>query len=123
MDSIQEALAPVLQDVAATTEVRLEVEFGTSGVDGPWVRIGTSDGSATTFHINPAGTHAEQVAAAAEQVQEVIIEEQWARASNWPMCPRHRSTHPLEVATPAAEAWWKCPIDDAPVAPIGALRI
>lgn len=123
MDAIQEALALVLRDVASTTDVRLQVEHGASGVDGPWVRSVTSDGSVTTFHLNTAGTEAEQVAAAAEQVQEVVIEELWTWASNWPMCPRHRSTHPLQIAVASGEAWWQCPADDTSVARFGALRL
>lgn len=124
VNAIEEALAPVLRDVSSTTDLHLRIEDGDwSDELGPYVRIAAPDGSATSVHINLANTEAERIVAAAEQVQDIVIEEHWARASNWPMCPAHRSTHPLQVALRSTEAWWTCPADQTAVSPVGALRL
>lgn len=124
MNAIQEALEPVLRDVSATTDVSLTVGASDQADEhGPYVWIGTSDGGATMVRINATDTVAERVAAVADQVQEIVIEELWTRASNWPMCPAHRSTHPLQVGMTPAGPWWTCPTDRAAVAAVGDLRV
>ena len=124
MNAMQEALEPILRDVSATTDVRLTIGNGDrSDEHGPSAWIAMSDGSATMVRINLADTVAERVAAVADQVQEIVIEELWARASNWPICPAHRSTHPLQVAMTPAGPSWTCPTDRAAVAAVGDLRL
>ena len=124
MNAIQEALEPVLRDVSATTDVRLTIgDSDRSDQHGPYVWITASDGSATMVRSNLTDTVAERVAAVADLVQEIVIEELWARASNWPMCPAHRSTHPLQVAMTPAGPWWACPADRAAVSAVGDLRL
>ncbi len=56
----------------------------------------------------------------ADRMQEHFSElvEAWGQAR--PRCPRH--THPLAPAQREGAAWWACPADKTPVAPIGALK-
>jgi hypothetical protein len=124
MTAIKDALEHVLRDVASTTDVFLRVEDGDwTNEQGPDVLIVTPNGGTTGIFLNLADTETDRIVAVAEQVQEVVIEELWARASNWPMCPAHRSSHPMQAALSAGEAWWACPADHAPVARIGELRL
>ena len=124
MELIREALAPVLRDVQATTDVQLTVRDGAEPeTHGPWAWVDTSAGSTIGFPLDPADTEPERILAAAEQVQELLIEELWARASNWPMCPSHRSSHPMQAKLVSDQAWWCCPTDSSLVARIGTLRL
>jgi hypothetical protein len=106
MNPIHEALEPVLRDVAATSDVELAI--GSDGRNDDYeacVWIATSDGDTALVRIDLGGTVAERVAAVADQVQEIVIEEQSARASNWPMCPSHRSTHPTSSRGFSYRSW------------------
>ena len=125
MKPIEEALEPVLRDVVATTEVRLTMgDASATDLDGSRAWITSPDGSATMIRIDLTSTMAERIAAVAEQVQEIVVEELAAvRASNWPMCPSHRSTHPLMSAVTPAGPAWTCPINGAEVAAVGDLRL
>ena len=42
--------------------------------------------------------------------------------SNWPGCPFHSDSHPLEPAVIADTALWRCPKTAEPVGAIGELR-
>lgn len=124
MELIRMALAPVLRDVEATTDVRLAIENGAqSEAQGPWVLVRVPDGSGTGVYLNLGDSESERIRAVAEQVQDIVIEELWARASNWPMCPSHRSAHPMQTMLIDDEAWWGCPADSSSVSRIGALRL
>lgn len=124
MDPVDEPLAPVLRDVAATTDLVVYVEqTATDSESATEVLVGVADGTSTTIFFEFAESEAEHIFLAAEAVQEIVIEEQSARSSNWPMCPIHRSTHPLQARLVADEAWWTCPADSSPVTRIGTLRL
>jgi hypothetical protein len=123
MSVIQDALAPVLRDVAATTDVDLQIEVGGWSTElGPSALIQAGRG-ATGVYVRLADSESERVIAATEAVQEVVIEELWARASNWPMCPAHRSSHPMDARSVSEQAWWVCPADGALVALVGTLKL
>jgi len=123
------ALAPFLRDVAATTDLDLRVEYVRVEHDDPRDQPGLSamvwapSGSGTGVHLDSWASEAERILAAAEALQDLVIEEQWARASNWPMCPTHRSSHPLVPSMIDDVPYWNCPLDDSPVARIGELRL
>lgn len=123
VSTIHDALAPILRDVAATTEVRVSIDEGGWSTDlGPSALIQT-EGGRVGVYVRLEDSEAERVVAAAEKVQEAVIEELWARASNWPMCPLHRSTHPMEARVVSERAWWTCPTDQSPIALVGELKL
>ncbi|NIH67920.1 hypothetical protein [Modestobacter marinus] len=65
----------------------------------------------------------EEIADVADRVQDWTIEELWGIApTNWPRCPRHPDSHPLQARVRDAAAWWVCPRDDVPVSLVGSLR-
>jgi hypothetical protein len=108
-----------MRDVAETTDVRLGIDEGGWSTDlGPSALV---DG--TGVYVRLEVSEAERVVAAAEAVQDIVIDELAARASNWPMCPAHRSSHPMEAKLVADQAWWICPADRSPVALIGSLKL
>ncbi len=119
-DALITALDPVLNDL------------GRSGV-GVWLlradsplqstRLGSGilqapDGSTTGIQIDLDQTAAEQVAAVASVVQDIVVED--FILAPWPRCPVHRSGgHPLLAAVNGRDAVWTCPIDSAVIATIG----
>jgi len=65
----------------------------------------------------------EQLARVAGQVQDWASEElHGTPAANWPPCPEHPGTHPLEAAVRDGAARWSCPETGAAVAAVGGLR-
>ena len=120
---LREALEPVLHDLA---RAGLEPpEFDSTDwagdSDRASVMMWRADGSGAGVSVARAAPLVERVVEAADQVQEWAIEGQlWGRApTNWPSCPRHPSTHPLEPVVVTAEAVWVCPRDRSVVALIG----
>ena len=80
------------------------------------------DGSQTGIHLLLDQVPEEPVARVADQVHEWVIEELWTSApTNWPPCPHHPTTHPLEVALRDGGCWWVCPSDGTPFSRLGEL--
>lgn len=70
------------------------------------------------------GSSAEQVAQLAADLQEWEMEELWrvGRQTNWPECPDHPATHPLDADVNEIEvAVWRCPRTRRVICPIGQL--
>lgn len=123
-DEALEALAPVLRDVAATTDVRLSIEH-THYHDGePSVRVSASPGvSAVWIGIHDYDDPQERIAIATDAIQEFVIEELWRRGSNWPVCRAHPTTHPMEVRWTSEGPCWSCPVDSSVTVEIGSLKL
>ena len=77
------------------------------------------DGSATG--IDPDLPLAEL----ADRVQDWAVEDLWTRGlpTNWPPCPAHPGTHPLDAAEDRERAVWRCPATGAVIAEVGSLPI
>jgi hypothetical protein len=129
------ALAPVLRDLEATCDVTLELsdDWPEPPVDSPlfrpWhrspelsVMVHEPSGSSTGISIE-GGSLPEQIAALADQLQDVAVETLWRAGlpASWPACPTHPRTHPLEAHVTLARAAWRCPRTFAVVADIGDL--
>jgi hypothetical protein len=89
----------------------------------PGVIVWSPDGSGTGVSVWRSESEAERVASMADQVQEWAIEELWGdhASTNWPPCPHHPDSHPLEATVRDQSAVWVCPGDGQMVALIGAL--
>jgi hypothetical protein len=120
------ALAPVFADVTATGAPVPRV------VDDGWA---ADPGSATAMLWSGDGSHGagisvaldrprpEQVRQVADMVQDWVIDELWGTtATNWPRCPHHPTTHPLQPVVRDGAARWSCPRDGTAVAVVGTLR-
>jgi hypothetical protein len=61
----------------------------------------------------------------ASQVQDWAVEDLWSRGlpTNWPRCPVHPGTHPLEAADSGGKAVWRCPAEGRSIADVGSLPI
>jgi hypothetical protein len=123
-DVLIRALAPVLADVrAAGLEVpRVDAEHWTEEDDCPSAMLWLGR-SGHGVAVDRQATEAERVVEAADTAQEMVIEgELWARgATNWPRCPTHPATHPIEARVVDDVAAWVCPVSGDVVAPIGGL--
>jgi hypothetical protein len=85
--------------------------------------VWSPDGSGMGIWLTLAVSRAQQIARVADQVQEWAIGELWGSApTNWPPCPHHPTTHPLEAEVRDGAAWWSCPKDGTAVAVVGTLR-
>lgn len=83
----------------------------------------SGDGTGQGISVHRDESAAEQVVEAAGHVQEWAIEELWRRGArtNWPPCPLHPTTHPLQPVVRGSVAAWECPADGTAVAAIGDL--
>ncbi len=123
-DLLREALEPVLRDVAATGAPMPDVRDGdwAGDADTASAVLWSRDGNGAGVQVRLSGSGADRVAHVADQVQEFVIEElAGLAATNWPVCPRHPTTHPLEAMSKDGVAVWACPAEPIPVSPIGAL--
>lgn len=123
-DVLARALEPVLRDLRKTGIPEPRV------IDNDWTDIPDLATAALLSRLGRTGISVhrlapedEQVAAIAEQVQEVVIEDLWieGQPTNWPQCPNHRATHPLTAATRDGVAVWICPTGGTTLARIGNL--
>lgn len=124
-EGLRESVEPVLRDLAR------------AGIDAPtfdgddWIgdrdyvssMMWGADGSGRGLSVRRAAPLEDRIAQAADQVQEWAIEDQlWASArTNWPQCPRHPESHPLQATVAGTNAMWVCPTDQIVVAPVGGL--
>lgn len=120
-DRLRVALAPVLSDLRAAgfAEPRIEDSDWTGDPDFPSAMVGGHMG----VSVGAADPVPVQIARAADMIQEWLIDELWeqARPTNWPVCPRHRHTHPMEAVVQDDVAVWVCPTDGRAVVSIGGL--
>lgn len=127
MDEVlRQALAPVLRDLAASSNsarpAELEEHDWTGDPRWPSAMIRSADGTARGVSVDRSAPSAERIASAADHVQEWVIEELWgSEPTNWPVCPLHPDSHPLRATVRAANAWWDCPRDSTSIVRIGAL--
>ncbi|MGV8968613.1 MAG: hypothetical protein ACOH2F_20325 [Cellulomonas sp.] len=116
-----DALAPVLRDVRTAGVPEPGVD-GYGWVNDPEV-ASVMLGGVSGLSIAVDSPTQSQVAVAADQVQEWVVEELWssARSTNWPPCPHHRASHPLHSVVFDGVATWICPSDGTPISAIGSL--
>ena len=119
------ALEPVLRDLrtAGPPVPRIEGSDwpGDDGVAG--AMLWRADGTGAGVSVVPDRPFAEQVAHVAEMVQEWAIDGLWGtERTNWPPCPEHPGTHPLEIRLTGAGAGWTCPRTGVTVCRVGELR-
>jgi hypothetical protein len=128
---IRQAMAPVLRDLQASgaivPDVRYEahVDGGRDGREGvhAWIK-GDDTSGWDVWTPAEASSPAEQVWWLAHKVQEWEIEEQWhaGGSANWPECPEHPGSHPLEPGIDDEDtAVWRCPRSERAICAIGAL--
>lgn len=122
---MRQALVPVLHDLesAGIAVPRVAEADRVEDAEYPQVMLWSSDGSGMGVIVSRAAPLSERVAAAADQVQEFVIEELWrlAASTNWPPCPRHPSTHPMRAMVLSEVAVWVCPVEDTRGAAVGTL--
>jgi hypothetical protein len=123
-DVLRAALEPVLRDLRGT-QTEEPVFYDSSWTDDlpdqPSATVGGPTG-ARGVSVLLTDDEATRVASVADQVQEHVIESLPTAPSNWPACPRHPGTHPLEARVVDGVAAWVCPREDGVVvAPVGAL--
>jgi hypothetical protein len=118
------ALVRVLHDLSTSGGPVPEVvdeEWSDSPGDAS-ARLRSPDGSGYGVRVGRGDPDAEQLASVADQVQEWAVEELWHdRPTNWPRCPEHPDTHPLQATVVDGAAWWACPHTGDRVARIGSL--
>jgi hypothetical protein len=87
------------------------------------VMLFAADGSGQGVWLDLGLPQAERMAHLADQVQDWAVEElaRLGRSTNWPACPDHPATHPLEAAAENDRAVWACPARGATSSPIGGL--
>ena len=59
----------------------------------------------------------------ADELQDWVIHRLWMdvqQPTNWPVCPRHPTTHPLKPIEREDQAVWICPADGELIAAIGS---
>jgi hypothetical protein len=120
---LRESVEPILRDLA-----RAGINAPRFG-DDDWVgdreyvssMMWSEDGSGSGLSVRRTARLDDRIAQAADQVQEWAIENQlWGLArTNWPPCPNHPESHPLQASAAGSNAVWVCPADHSVVAPIG----
>lgn len=118
-----ESMKPVLNDLRGAGILPPRVE------DSDWIKnpgraaamLWSPDGGGTGVSVSRSDPVHERVAKFADQVQEWAIEELWGHGSNWPQCPQHPSSHPMQATTRNGVAVWVCPADQAVAVAIGTL--
>lgn len=118
---LAQALAPVLDDLKA------------SGIPLPVCRAGdqhdesatqvilySETGAGTGFYLSDE-SDSWQVARLADQVQDWVVEELWAKGESpvWPICLKDHGNHPLKPVSDGARSLWTCPRSGQVIAEIG----
>lgn len=120
---LRESIDPVLRDLAhaALAAPRFDDDDWVGDRDYVSCMMWSADGSGSGLSVRRAATSAERVADAADQVQEWVIEDQlWESGhTNWPPCPSHPASHPLQATVVELRAVWTCPADHSVVRPVG----
>lgn len=123
------ALEPVLLDVERSA---LPVSFEARDYEqSDWVDtsepricasaiLWASDGAGTGIQVDLLAGDADRVAALANVVQDLVIEDNLHRV--WPRCPLHpNGGHPLVATARDGRAVWECPSDATTITQIGTL--
>ncbi|QXG76973.1 hypothetical protein KUM42_05435 [Modestobacter sp. L9-4] len=121
---LERALRPVLADLQATSTPvpRIEDSDWSGDAHRPGAMLWSPDGSGRGVATSLGRPQAEQVVDVADQVQEGAVEELWGSApTNWPACPHHPTTHPLEAQLHDGAAWWVCLHHGTAVSKVGRL--
>ena len=126
---LEASLDPVLRDVRSTNgpmprlseSPTLDEDFdGELQIAGVWL-CGAEGATGVTVMVS--ADEACRIYRVADQVQEWVIEELWPGSpTNWPACPTYPDSHPLTASVVGEVAFWICPRDSTPVAPIGELK-
>ena len=123
--ALSEALEPVLHDLRShsLTEPDIEDRDWTGVPEHPSAMLWSPDGSGTGVYVNREEPVFAQIASVAGEVQEWVIEELRGErsATNWPPCPHHPGSHPLNAVVRNQAAVWICPVQQSAVAVIGTL--
>ncbi|WP_433128066.1 hypothetical protein ACQPWW_00590 [Micromonospora sp. CA-240977] len=119
------ALEPILSDLGEPAGVQPDLR-DESWRDDPQTAsafLYGADGSGQGISINLGQPAATQIVALADQVQEWAVEALWSlgRATNWPPCPHHPSSHPLAAMVVTGRAVWACPTLSTEINEIGRL--
>jgi hypothetical protein len=103
---------------------RIEDSDWTADPDRPAAMLWGVDGGGRGIAVVRSETDAERIASLADQVQEWAIEELWGAggSANWPGCPLHPDSHPMQAVARSDGAWWTCPAGRTAIALIGALQ-
>jgi hypothetical protein len=121
-EALRAALAPVLADIAATTDLDVRVEEADWGsVPEQATAMIWVAGSGTGVSVILSESVVEQQVSVADQALDWVPEELGGTATNWPVCPEHPATHPLAPRVVDGAPTWVCPVSGTPVATIGAL--
>ncbi|MFB9315698.1 hypothetical protein [Nocardioides plantarum] len=127
LEGLRELLALVLDDVR-TLGLGLEEQFAISPGPPSWesphaVHLDFPSGSWMIHPGTDDQTPADELERLADQVHEWVVEELpgLRRPTNWPVCPAHPTTHPLEVRQVAGDVVWVCPRTEEAVARVGEL--
>jgi hypothetical protein len=110
-------LAPILSDLNDPFAVDFEI-----GIKDGTLIIAERDevGSVSWTIAEDAEPGGELLVECAESLQEYVFESRGAWAQARPTCPGH--THPASPRLFEGAAWWTCPRDARPLAPIGELH-
>jgi hypothetical protein len=124
--ALTEALQPVLDDLRNSRSVIPDV------CDEQWsdypgqvtAMMYGADGSGQGISVLAEVPLPERVRALADQIQDWAVEELWAadRPTNWPACPQHPDSHPLQAGLAEGRPVWCCPETDLVVGEIGHLQ-
>ena len=115
---MQTPVERVLADVRSTGAPEPSVDASYDPDDPETFRIAMTG---TVLGLRLVDSPIHRLLAVTEAVQEWMIEELGRRGSNWPRCPHHPSTHPLQAVEHDGDVWWICPADGTPVAQVGSL--
>jgi hypothetical protein len=126
--AFQRAVTTVMRDVDGTCPGLVSLSWGQRD---EWLEPGES--RMVAWFLEPSGTGVglrwprlggvEAIAQLANDASEAVVEALWSahRPTNWPRCPRHPTTHPLEARVDGGLAVWTCPKSGHRVATVGSL--
>jgi hypothetical protein len=127
-----QALEPVLADLRASGQplpaIAPEADprvpaLGHPLFGGPTAMLLSPDGTSMSVTMQPGISATSCIVMVADRVQEWLIEELGFRGipTNWPRCPMHPDTHPLQPELVHEAAMWICPKTGEPIVSIGRL--
>ena len=118
-----EALAPGLEDLVRTCPVPAGIVDESQEQGRPTLMLFTPDGSGAGIWVDISLALAEQVAHAADQIQDWAVEALWQAGlpAVWPECDLHPDSHPLRATVIDGVPQWVCPVVDTWEIRIGTL--
>jgi hypothetical protein len=110
---IDELLEPILADFRASGSPppRIEPSDWQTWQPSESAFLRADDGSGMGVWINLDAPPAQQFAELADQFQDWAVENlpRVHQPTNWPRCPAHPETHPMQAQLRGDEATWVCP--------------